>query len=86
MICARRTKPWYAGLQTQEARRLMVYSALYMAGTDFILLAVKPAEDAIRPWRRWLELLLVLCGGVALIFVVSNMLMRRACKQVAGKR
>jgi two-component system NtrC family sensor kinase len=60
-----------------KGRQLMVASCA-LAGTDFMLLAVKPTEDAIRPWRSLsTELLLVLCGGIALIFVVSNMLMQQ---------
>ena len=60
-----------------KGRQLMVVSCA-LAGTDFMLLAVKPTEDAIRPWRSLsTELLLVLCGGIALIFVVSNMLMQQ---------
>lgn len=60
-----------------KGRQLMIASCA-LAGTDFMLLAVKPTEDAIRPWRSLsTELLLVLCGGVALIFVVSNLLMQQ---------
>ena len=58
-------------------RQLMVASCT-LAGTDFMLLAVKPTEDAIRPWLTLrTELLLVLCGGIALIFMVSNLLMQQ---------
>lgn len=60
-----------------KGRQLMIASCA-LAGTDFMLLAVKPTEDAIRPWRSLsTELLLVLCGGVALIFMVSNLLMQQ---------
>ena len=60
-----------------KGRQLMVASCS-LAGTDFMLLAVKPTEDAIRPWRSLsTELLLVLCGGIALIFMVSNLLMQQ---------
>lgn len=60
-----------------KGRQLMVASCT-LAGTDFMLLAVKPTEDAIRPWLALrTELLLVLCGGIALIFMVSNLLMQQ---------
>lgn len=60
-----------------NGRQLMVASCA-LAGTDFMLLAVKPTEDAIRPWMALrTELLLVLCGGIALIFMVSNLLMKQ---------
>ena len=60
-----------------RGRQLMVASCT-LAGTDFMLMAVKPTEDAIRPWMALrTELLLVLCGGIALIFMVSNLLMQQ---------
>ena len=58
-----------------NGRQLMVASC-ELTGTEFMLLAVKPVADAIRPWQMVrTELLLVLCGGIALIVVVSRVLM-----------
>ena len=59
-----------------SGRNLMVASCT-LAGTEFMLLAVKPVADAFRPWSALrTELLLVLCGGVALIVLVSHFLMK----------
>ncbi|ATD81702.1 MULTISPECIES: sensor histidine kinase [Desulfovibrio] len=60
-----------------SGRKLMVASCA-LAGTDFILLAVKPEAEAFRPWTALrTELLLVLCGGIALIVLVSHLLMKQ---------
>ncbi len=60
-----------------SGRKLMVASCA-LAGTDFILLAVKPEAEAFRPWTALrTELLLVLCGGIALIILVSHLLMKQ---------
>ena len=46
-------------------------------GTDFRLVAIKPIDTAFRPWLALrAELLWVIFGGIALIVLVSNMLMR----------
>ena len=58
-----------------QGRQLMVASCT-LTGTEFVLMAVKPVADAIRPWMLVRsELLLVLCGGIALIVLVSRVLM-----------
>ncbi|MGI6638529.1 MAG: sensor histidine kinase [Desulfobulbus sp.] len=58
-----------------QGRQLMVASCT-LTGTEFVLMAVKPVADAIRPWKLVRsELLLVLCGGIALIVLVSRILM-----------
>lgn len=60
-----------------SGRKLMVASCA-LAGTDFILLAVKPEAEAFRSWTALrTELLLVLCGGIALIVLVSHLLMKQ---------
>lgn len=65
-------RPW----KDAEGRDLMVaYTSL--AGTDFILMAVKPTLDIYKPWTALRsELLLVFGGGIAIIVLVSHLLMK----------
>ena len=54
---------------------MVAYTSL--AGTDFMLLAVKPTLDIYKPWTALRsELLLVFCGGIAIIVLVSHLLMK----------
>ena len=63
---------------TEPSGRKLMVASCGLAGTDFTLLAVKPVADAFRPWAALrTELLLVLCGGVALIVLVSQLLMKQ---------
>lgn len=63
---------------TEPSGRKLMVASCGLAGTDFTLLAVKPVADAFRPWTALrTELLLVLCGGVALIVLVSQLLMKQ---------
>ena len=65
-------RPW----KDDSGQDLMVaYTSL--AGTDFMLLAVKPTLDIYKPWTALRsELLLVFCGGIAIIVLVSHLLMK----------
>ncbi len=63
---------------TEPSGRKLMVASCGLAGTDFTLLAVKPTADAFRPWTALrTELLIVLCGGVALIVLVSQLLMKQ---------
>lgn len=49
---------------TDNAGRRLVVASTLLAGTDLMLLAVKPSLEVFRPWTTLRsELLLVLCGG-----------------------
>lgn len=62
---------------TDNAGRRLVVASCMLAGTDLMLLAVKPSLEAFRPWTTLRsELLLVLCGGIAVIVIVSHLLMK----------
>lgn len=62
---------------TDNAGRRLVVASTMLAGTDFMLLAVKPSLEVFRPWTTLRsELLLVLCGGIAVIVLVSHLLMQ----------
>ena len=65
-------RPW----KDDSGQDLMVaYTSL--TGTDFMLLAVKPTLDIYKPWTALRsELLLVFCGGIAVIVLVSHLLMK----------
>lgn len=59
----------------EGTRLVAAYTTL--AGTDLTLMAVKPATDLLRPWTSLRsELLIVLCGGIAVIVIVSHLLMK----------
>ena len=64
-------RPW----KDDSGQDLMVaYTSL--AGTDFMLLAVKPTLDIYKPWTALRsELLLVFCGGIAIIVLVTPILL-----------
>lgn len=62
---------------TDNAGRRLVVASTMLAGTDLLLLAVKPSLEVFRPWTTLRsELLLVLCGGIAVIVLVSHLLMQ----------
>mgnify|MGYP000782770799 FL=1 len=65
-------RPW----KDDSGQDLMVaYTSL--TGADFMLLAVKPTLDIYKPWTALRsELLLVFCGGIAVIVLVSHLLMK----------
>ncbi|MDO5484022.1 MAG: ATP-binding protein, partial [Desulfovibrionaceae bacterium] len=69
-------EPTISRLHDAEGRQLLIATAL-LAGTDLRLVAVKPGIEAMRPWTSLrTELLLVLCGGIVIIMLVSHMLMK----------
>ena len=62
---------------TDDKGHTLLVASTMLAGTDLMLLAVKPSLEAFRPWTTLrTELLLVLCGGIAIIVLVSHLLMK----------
>ena len=59
-----------------DGQQLLVGTAL-LSGTDLRLVAVKSGPEALRPWTSLQsELILVLCGGIVIIVLVSHFLMK----------
>lgn len=63
-------------LKEANGQPLLVATAL-LGGTDLRLVAVKSGPEAFRPWASLRsELILVLCGGIVIIVLVSHFLMK----------
>lgn len=70
------SEPTVRRLTSQNGEQLLVATAL-LEGTDLRLVAIKSGVDALRPWANLrTELLLVLCGGIVIIMLVSHILMK----------
>jgi len=70
------SEPTVRRLTDNNGKQLLVASAL-LTGTDLRLMAVKSGLAAWRPWGSLrTELLLVLCGGIVIIVLVSHVLMK----------
>lgn len=69
-------EPTVSRITNADGQQLLVATAL-LKGTDLRLVAVKPGREALRPWTiLGTELLLVLCGGIVIIMLVSHLLMK----------